>query len=1043
MRDVEFSGFGLNGISARLLASVSVLALGGLAAEPAVAQEAATAAATASTAQDEQPSETTAAQPTEVAQADDNVIIVTGIRASLRSARDRKKNAEQVVDTITAQDIGALPDRSVTEALQRIPGVTIQRTNAARDPARLSAEGGGVFIRGLSWVRSEVNGRDTFSANNGRALSFEDVPADLLAGVDVYKNPSADLVEGGIGGLVNLRTRKPFDQSGQLIAFSADVNYADLREKAFWSANALYSNRWETGIGDIGILLSGSINNIGNRTDSIQTGDYTGRDTDGVAGPDVFVPITLGFRQIDWKQRRTAFTGSLQWAPTDRLQITAEAIFAKATPEDIEYNVGDYFSALPSTHASYEFDEDVNLQSGVVDGRLLDLNTRWGKRVNKTRDFSVNLKWDATDNLTFSADVQRVKSTMDLFSMTAFVSPRGPYTVDFDLSGDTPRLTYSAPGDPQLQQSNYWWAAAMDHFEKNDADQWAYRADGEYEFDDNSFLKSFRFGGRATDRNAISRSTGWNWGILSRQHWSCPDEFTDCAPTVDLDEPGGEGFAPAGPNPFLPNQSFLFGFDNFFRGDVAQPGGFWFPTEDLVSNGTAYAFSYLQSTLSNGWGWAPIPEGAYASVNDQAEKTLAGYGLLRFGMDDGPIGRFDGNIGVRVIQTKNDAGDPTITIGSATVPPLAVCQAAAAGFTFDPDGAGGNPPIAAPLPATICDPLAQLIAAATGGGGVTVDRVIPTTSKYTDVLPSLNLRWYLQDNMFLRFAAAKAIIRPTFAQLQPNFALGFNFEAGTGFPSGCDIVPSPGSSTFTCPNPFRGTGANPTLKPIKSTQFDVSWEYYFGHDGQISAALFYKRVKDFIFAGVQQTPITAGGETFNFDMVTLQNGDKGTIKGFELAYQQFYDFLPQPLDGLGFGANLTYIDASGGRNTTDAPSDPNQVGGSLDESLPLEGMSKWAYNLFLMYEKYGVSARLAYNWRSKYLLTTSAANINRPVWSEDYGQLDGSVFYNVTKNIKVGVQGTNLLNSKTFLDVGGADRHPRYSWNITDRRFAFIVRGQF
>ena len=106
-------------------------------------------------------------------------------------------------------------------------------------------------------------------------------------------------------------------------------------------------------------------------------------------------------------------------------------------------------------------------------------------------------------------------------------------------------------------------------------------------------------------------------------------------------------------------------------------------------------------------------------------------------------------------------------------------------------------------------------------------------------------------------------------------------------------------------------------------------------------------------------------------------------------------------------------------------------------------MSTWAYNVALMYQKYGFDARLAYNWRSTYLLTTSAANINRPVWSEDYGQLDGSIFYTVNKNFKLGVQGTNLLNSKTFLDVGGADRHPRYSWNITDRRFAVILRGQF
>jgi TonB-dependent receptor len=253
----------------------------------------------------------------------------------------------------------------------------------------------------------------------------------------------------------------------------------------------------------------------------------------------------------------------------------------------------------------------------------------------------------------------------------------------------------------------------------------------------------------------------------------------------------------------------------------------------------------------------------------------------------------------------------------------------------------------------------------------------------------------------------------------------------------------PGSSTFVCNSPFTGTSSNPTLRPIKSLNFDASWEYYFGNAGQLSAAVFYKRVKDFIFAGNAVLPVTNNGTTLDFQLTQLQNGDKGSIKGFELAYQQFYDFLPKGLDGLGFGANLTFIDSSGGRNTTDAPADPTQVAGSTDETLPLEGLSKWAYNVFLMYEKYGVSARLAYNWRSSYLLTTSAANINQPVWSRSYGQLDGSIFYDITKNFKVGLQGTNLLATKTYLEVGGADRHPFYSSNMTDRRIAFVVRGQF
>jgi len=116
-------------------------------------------------------------------------------------------------------------------------------------------------------------------------------------------------------------------------------------------------------------------------------------------------------------------------------------------------------------------------------------------------------------------------------------------------------------------------------------------------------------------------------------------------------------------------------------------------------------------------------------------------------------------------------------------------------------------------------------------------------------------------------------------------------------------------------------------------------------------------------------------------------------------------------------------------------------------NLPVEGVSKYAYNLAAMYEKYGVSARLAWNWRSKYLLTASAANAGGPVWMESYGQLDGSIFYDITKNFKIGLQGTNLLDAKTILDnytvVAGTAYRPHNQWTVTDRRFAVVVRARF
>ena len=147
-------------------------------------------------------------------------IVVTGIRANLESAQNRKRNADTVVDSITAEDIGSFPDKSVAEALQRVPGITVIRFAGTDDTSHFSAEPSGVVIRGLNQVRSEFNGRDTFSANSSRGLSWQDISPELLGGIDTYKNQTADLIEGGIAGTVNLRTRVPFDQDGRLISIS-------------------------------------------------------------------------------------------------------------------------------------------------------------------------------------------------------------------------------------------------------------------------------------------------------------------------------------------------------------------------------------------------------------------------------------------------------------------------------------------------------------------------------------------------------------------------------------------------------------------------------------------------------------------------------------------------------------------------------------------------------------------------------------------------------------------------------------------------------
>ncbi|HTF82978.1 MAG TPA: TonB-dependent receptor plug domain-containing protein, partial [Cellvibrio sp.] len=130
-------------------------------------------------------------------------IVVSGVRTDLQNAQQIKRNADTFVDSISASDIGSLPDRSVLEAMQRLPGVSIERFAAANDPDHFGVEGSGAVIRGMSATRSEFNGRDSFTANSGRGLSFQDVPPELMGGVDLYKNQTADMIEGGIGGTVS------------------------------------------------------------------------------------------------------------------------------------------------------------------------------------------------------------------------------------------------------------------------------------------------------------------------------------------------------------------------------------------------------------------------------------------------------------------------------------------------------------------------------------------------------------------------------------------------------------------------------------------------------------------------------------------------------------------------------------------------------------------------------------------------------------------------------------------------------------------------
>jgi len=337
-------------------------------------------------------------------------LVVTGTRASVISAIETKREKLEIVDSIVASDINKLPDYNVTDALQRITGIQILRDRG---------EGAGISIRGLTQMETVLNGREIFTAGLGstgsasRIVDFADIPAEMVSAINVYKTSSAEHIEGGIGGLVDMQTRRPFDFKGLEAVGSARLIHGDLVDKWKPQYSALVSQRWKlAGGGEFGALLNVTFQDRAWREDQKGTGNPLAR-TDIMPGQTITVQNSTSENTVFGTRERLGATGVLQWRPTSTLELYVEGNYTKFdTLQDTNQINASGTTFVPGSATLWPGTTD--LQRITWTNAAVSVLSFARDTHDWTKQIAGGAIWRGAD-LTIKADASYTKSYNDLF----------------------------------------------------------------------------------------------------------------------------------------------------------------------------------------------------------------------------------------------------------------------------------------------------------------------------------------------------------------------------------------------------------------------------------------------------------------------------------------------------------------------------------------------------------------------------------------------------------------------------------------------------
>jgi iron complex outermembrane recepter protein len=543
--------------------------------------------------------------------AEEDAIVVTGFRESLESTRNIKRNSEQIVDSVVAEDIGKLPDLSVAETSARIPGVQV---------IRVGGEASRVLVRGLPDFATTYNGREIFTAET-RVVALQDFPSSNISALEVFKTSTANLVEPGLAGLVNVRSRRPFDFDDFQFSGSVWGLYTKQGAKLTPNANLLVTDRWDTGIGEMGLLINASITEM-------QYLDSEPSNTDFIADPVIngqvtrFPDIQRLFYRSGNRVRPSANV-AFQWQASPELEIYLEGLY-----QGFRNKIDDRLLEMPlygGVYSNLVYRDGSNLlRSGTVTNPGGNIFTFQGGTYNKTDTYQYagGARYE-NGPLKVSLDIARTDTTFrgSTESVDRFIP--GPRTVNFNL--DRPSFTVS--GVDLYDPATYRFGGLYEENQRAVGKDWQARLDATYTFSDVDFLRSFSAGIRYVDRVAF-REFANRFGGVDTPVTALPLEFRATNP----------GFRGANIDQ---TRGFVAPTYRSIRDNVEQLRQF------VIAQNPGCCFGLPYTTT-------PITPNR---LFDADEKSIAGYAQLNVGIGD----TLDATVGIRGVQTETQVvgGVPT------------------------------------------------------------------------------------------------------------------------------------------------------------------------------------------------------------------------------------------------------------------------------------------------------------------------------------------------------------------------------------------------